>query len=394
MYFQTLDDKTECVGVYKDGRLHFQDIPEGLDRTWRPGGFISDDNIDYAWLICNGQSLGEVCPEHLQKEYEGSRRKMSAFYKSFQIAKIDFNEHCIFDLIPQDSLIQFCEIKNKITQHVFETYEKPENYEFMCDIAKLTQKLRHQKLNIDISNSKSLFTRTMNRNELQRILSVGSYIDYNIYGTVTGRLTTNKDSFPILTMKKDLRKIVHPHNDWFLSLDYNGAEVRTLLALSGETQPQLDVHDWNCHHLFEAGTSREEAKTRFFAWLYDPISIDIKTGVYDKDGVLKKYYDGEAVKTPLGREIKVEQRKALNYLIQSTTSDIVLERAVTIDKLLSGKKSFISHIVHDELVIDLSDEDREMIPEIKEVFAQNKLDKFMVNLKAGKNYYELEDLNV
>jgi hypothetical protein len=394
MYFQTLDDKTECVGIYKDGRLHFHEIPGGLERTWRPGGFIADAGIDYAWLICEGKSLDEVCPEHLQGEYEASRRKMSAFYKSFQIAKIDFDEHCIFDLIPEDSLIRFCEIKNQITEHVFETCEKPENYQFMCDMAKLTQKIRHQKLNIDISNSKALFTRTMNRNELQRILNGVTYIDYNIYGTVTGRLTTNRTSFPILTMKKDLRRIINPHNDWFLSLDYNGAEVRTLLALSGEVQPQVDIHDWNCHHLFEAGTSREEAKTRFFAWLYDPISIDIKTGVYDKEGILKKYYNGDSVKTPFGRDIKVEQRKALNYLIQSTTSDTVIERAVTIDKLLADKKSFISHIVHDELVLDLADEDREMIPEIKEVFANNKLDKFMVNLKVGKNYFELEDLNL
>ena len=30
MYFQTLDDKTECVGVYTDGRLHFEKMPENL----------------------------------------------------------------------------------------------------------------------------------------------------------------------------------------------------------------------------------------------------------------------------------------------------------------------------------------------------------------------------
>ena len=27
MIFQTLDDKTECVGVYVDGKLHFDKIP-------------------------------------------------------------------------------------------------------------------------------------------------------------------------------------------------------------------------------------------------------------------------------------------------------------------------------------------------------------------------------
>lgn len=30
MYFQTLDDKSECVGIYKDGKLHFDNFPTGF----------------------------------------------------------------------------------------------------------------------------------------------------------------------------------------------------------------------------------------------------------------------------------------------------------------------------------------------------------------------------
>jgi hypothetical protein len=70
----------------------------------------------------------------------------------------------------------------------------------------------------------------------------------------------------------------------------------------------------------------------------------------------------------------------------------VIERAIEIDKMLEGKKTFISHIVHDEIVIDFADEDRDMIKEVKEVFAKNRLGRFEVNLKAGKNYYDLDNL--
>ena len=394
MYFQTLDDKTECVGVYKDGRLHFDDVPADLERTWRPGGFVEGDSIEYAWLISGGQSLEEACPDNLRDEYLASTRKMKAFYKSFQIAKIDFNQHCIFDLIPHDSLVKFCEIKNKITEHVFESREKPENYDFMVNVSKLMHKIRYQYLNIDVSDCKTLFTSTINRNGLQRVLNTGNYIDYNMYGTVTGRLTTLPDSFPILTMKKDFRKIVKPQNNWFVSLDYNGAEVRTLLSLTGEPQPESDIHEWNAFHLFEQEVGRDEAKTRFFAWLYDPSSTDIATGLYDKQSVLKDWYNGTSISTPFGRTIDVDQRRALNYLIQSTTSDIVLDRAIEIDRLLADKKSFISHIVHDELVLDMADEERGLLPEIKELFSKNKLDRFMVNVQAGKNYYDLGDLSI
>ena len=100
------------------------------------------------------------------------------------------------------------------------------------------------------------------------------------------------------------------------------------------------------------------------------------------------------VTTPFKRKIRVDSKKALNYLIQSTTADIVLERAVEMDKFLEDKKSFISHIVHDEIIIDLDDDERDLIPEIKKLFAENQLANYLVNLKVGKNYYDLEELKL
>ena len=90
----------------------------------------------------------------------------------------------------------------------------------------------------------------------------------------------------------------------------------------------------------------------------------------------------------------VDRDKSLNYIIQSTTADLVNERAVAIDKFLSGKKSFISHIVHDEVVVDVSDDEKHLIPDIKEIFSNNKLDCFKTNIKAGRDYYNLGNLNL
>jgi hypothetical protein len=73
--------------------------------------------------------------------------------------------------------------------------------------------------------------------------------------------------------------------------------------------------------------TRTEAKLYFFAWLYNPESNDIESDYYDREKVLDKYYKDGYIHTPYGRKIKVEQRKALNYLIQSTTADRVLEKA-------------------------------------------------------------------
>jgi len=390
MVFQTIDDKSECIGIYTNGKLYFENFPDGLSQTWKYTGSLATKQVEYAWLYTGGFTLERCCPLNLQEELRDTQKKMNAYIKSFKIAKVNLNEHCIFDLVPHDFLMQFCELKNKITAHVFETYKKPSNYEHLVEVHKLLQKIKYQKLNLSVSDSRHLMHSSLVRTKIQTLLKSYNYIDYNLFGTVTGRLTTSPDSFPILTLKKELRQIVKPHNDLFLSLDYNGAEVRTLLDLSGQPQPCEDIHEWNANNLFENPIEREECKKRFFAWLYDPTSTDIDTTVYSKEKVLDKWYEGGYISTPYGRKIEVEERKALNYLIQSTTADRVLSKAVMLDEALSDCKSFISHIVHDEIVIDYHDEDRAIVLKLKEMFE----DGYAANLKAGKDYYNLSEMQL
>ena len=390
MIFQAIDDKEECIGVYVDGKMHFDDIPTNLTKTWKHSSSIKDSDVEYANIFANGKTLIECCPEELVPELEAAQRKMSAYLKSFQIAKVDLNDHCVFDMIPHDFLMQFCEIKNKITEHVFDNFEKPNNYEHLSDIQKLLQKIKYQELNLNSEGCREMMLSSIHRKKLQELIKNYRFVDYNLFGTVTGRLTTNRNSFPILTVTKEYRKIIKPTNDLFVSLDYNGAEVRTLLELCGEPQPQIDIHEWNSKHLFEQEVTREECKVRFFAWLYNPDSDDINTNYYDKEKVLDKHYVDGYIRTPYNRSIKVEPRKALNYLIQSTTADRVLEKAVKIDKMLEGKKSFISFIIHDEIVIDYCDEDRHMIDEIKKEFEGD----YLCNISGGKDLYSLNELGI
>jgi hypothetical protein len=350
--------------------------------------------VEYAWLYCGGKKLEQAAPEHMLPELVKAQRRFKAYMKSFQIAKINMREHCIFDLVPADFLKQFCEIKNKITEYVFENYEKPENYKQLTKIQELLYKIKYQDLNINNERCKNLFYRTRDREKIKNLLDGPKYIDYNLFGTVTGRLTTNPESFPILTMRQDYRKIIKPHNDFFLSLDYNGAEIRTFIGLFGNEQPKSDIHQWNVDNIFNGEINRDVAKTVFFAWLYNPDSKTIKTDLYDRKKLLDKWYENGTITTPYWRSIKVIKEKAFNYLLQSTTADLVLERAAEIDKFLEGKKSFISHIIHDEIVIDLVEEEKELTPEIKNIFSVTPFGKYMVNLYAGKNYFDLKELDL
>jgi len=391
MIFQAIDDKSECIGIYTNGKLHFDKFPENLTKTWKYSGSITDPSVEYAWIRSAGRALEDCCPDSLTEQLTSAQRKMRAYVKSFTIAKVNLNDHCIFDLIPHDFLLEFCEIKNKITEHVFEAFPAPPNYDHLASVQKLLHKIQYQRLNLNVAQAHHLLYSSRDRYKLTELIKNHQHIDYNLFGTVTGRLTTRRASFPMLTIKKEFRTIVKPHNDLLVSLDYNGAELRTFIELSGLEQPQKDIHQWNVENIFkDHDVTRDDAKTRFFAWLYNPESNEIQAEEYDRKKVLDKWYKEGYIKTPYNREILVEERKALNYLIQSTTADRVLAKAVEIDKLLEKRKSFISHIVHDEIVVDYSDEDRDLILKIKETFE----DGYLANLKAGKDYYNLKEMTL
>jgi len=298
MLFQTLDNKEECVGVYCNNELHFDTIPDDLTRTWNYSAFLRErEGVEYAFLYAQ-KALGDACAPHLAQEWGAINDRMKAFLRAFTTAKVNLTENCFFDLVNERFLREYCEIRNKITEHVFESHSKPENYDFLVELTKVLHDIKHRKLNVDAWALKDIIHEKRARDFTQKLSEISLSCDYNIFGTKTGRLTTKRNSFPILTMDKRFRKVVKPTNDWFVSLDFNGAELRTFLALSDMEQPDVDVHEWNRQNIYGGIGTRDEAKERFFAWLYNPKSQDYLTdGSYDKDAVMEKYWYDNAIPT-------------------------------------------------------------------------------------------------
>jgi len=368
-------------------------IPKQASKTWKYHPLLKDKEIEYARLYCGGKTLDEVCPSLLKEAWSFQSGRLKAFYRSCQESKIDLNEHSFYEFIPENILLEFLEVKNKIIEHVFKTYEKPHNYDFLADVAKLVEEIKNQKLNIDAAALSSRLAEFKVRQFHKKLSKTSPYISYNIFGTKTGRLTTNKGSFPILTMDKAYRSILKPQNDFFIELDFNAAELRTLLALSGNAQPKEDIHEWNAQNVYGGVQSREEAKKRIFAWLYNPDSKDyLSSQAYDRELVLKKHYNKGQVKTSFDRIIPADEHHALNYIIQSTTSDLFLDRMLAVHKFLLDKKSFISFSIHDSLVIDFAESERDLIFEVGQIFSRTIFSDFLINVREGKNYGDMKEI--
>ena len=78
-YFQAIDDKQECVGIYHDGRLYFDNFPTSLQVAWSYSPSYMCDEVEYASLYCAGEPLSEVCPEHLKESLAKAEKKLKAW---------------------------------------------------------------------------------------------------------------------------------------------------------------------------------------------------------------------------------------------------------------------------------------------------------------------------
>jgi len=394
MIFQVLDNKIECVGYFANNKIVKEDPNSELTHTWDASPNFLKHEVDYAKIYAGVDNLDDLpLPDHLHPRWSNAKKRMKAFLNCLNKSQVSLEDHCFYDLVPDSFLNEFYQTKNEITDYVFQTYEKPVNYDFLKGVNLLLTKISGQDLIIDSSKIRTNITNKSDLSGVQKFLNSSNKITYNIFKSKTGRLSTQKNSFPILAFDKKFRQILKPHNHWFLELDFNANELRVLQALNGVEQPKEDIHDWNITNIFRGLGTRAEAKKRAFAWLYNPNSDDhLMSRFYDKNKILSNYYKDGKITTPFGRVIEADDFHALNYLIQGTASDVCLDRAIAIDKLLEGRKSFITAIIHDSILIDYNEEDRDLLKTLVQTYKKTLYGDFKVNVSVGPNYGEMKKL--
>jgi len=399
--FQTLDDKKECIGLYYNNKLVFDDtLPDNLTGTWSYSAFLKDRNINYAQLYVNGKTLEESCPEHIKDQFLSSSKKIKSLINACMQSKVSLSENCFFDLAPKKFLIDYCDIKNKICNHIFDNYEKPKEYNFYKRFNELLHDIKYRKLNIDLQNMQNLLYKENANVFYKKLCNDINRINYNLFGSVTGRLTVKKDSFPILTFPKQFRNVLKPNNDWFVSFDMNAAEIRMALALAGKQQPIGDFHQWSVSEIYGNKLTRAQAKETTTSWLYNsnsPLALLYDkqlSSIFDKNLLKNKYWINGIVYTPYDRKLEADEHHAISYLNQSSFIDLFHRQIIKVDDFLTNKKSYVAFMIHDEFVLDMTDDEKDEILEIIKILEDTPYGKFPVNIKAGKTFGEMKKINL
>ena len=123
MLFQLMDSKADCAGTYLSGQFIWDKIPEGISQTWSYSDHLFGRQIEYANLMVSGRSIDDVCPDHLVERWQSVKGLLKAHFKAFSTSKIDLDDVCFYDVVPQKHLRHYFETKNEITRWVFENVE-------------------------------------------------------------------------------------------------------------------------------------------------------------------------------------------------------------------------------------------------------------------------------
>lgn len=373
---QTLDIRKNCKGIFYNGEFFLEpdrSIVEGSVITWKHSPILDDEKCRYLFLSLRRKNLSDYSAnQELFSEY---KKKMEAQLRAATTAKIDLEGECFFDVLPKHQLKKWFSLKHSALENILLTVPPAADYDILHKAHVLTETIARQDLFFGEKRGRVL---------------------YDVFGSATGRLTTKKGSVPILNLKKTQRERIRPQNDVFVELDLNAAEIRTLMALSGREQPQEDIHEWVVKNVFAGEIERSRAKVELFAWLYNPSSSKSRFDQIFSREIFRDFFapEDQTLKTPFGRTLAVDERKAQNYLLQSTTSDIVIQNAYKIMKMLKNKKSKIAFTLHDSVILDMVKEDIPMLKKIKHQFEDTSWGPFKSTCKYGKTFGNLKELRI
>lgn len=262
--------------------------------------------------------------------------------------------------------------------------------------------------------------------------------------TATGRLSSSEPNLQNLPVRdedgKDIRKMFIPSKDLLISADYSQIELRLLAHLSQDKNlinafnEGRDIHSMVAQEIFgipqEMVTSsmRRMAKAVNFGIIYGISEYGLSQNIGITPGKAKEYiakyfesYPGIKsylqgcidfakqngyVTTITGRRRQIPEvlssnyqlrsfgeRAAMNAPLQGSAADIIKIAMINVDAEIK-KRNLQSKLIlqiHDELVLDVVESEKEEIKEILQQQMSNCFDlkvRLDINISEGKNLYE------
>ncbi len=256
--------------------------------------------------------------------------------------------------------------------------------------------------------------------------------------TATGRLSSTNPNLQNIPRREIRKGFIAPPGWFILSADYSQIELRILASISEDNalieafKQNKDIHTETASLIFGIPESqvtsdeRKKAKVVNFGIVYGMgpygLSQRLKIGVEEASTFIASYFltypgvknwvdrlltfarENGYVETLLGRKRwlsginsdnahvrEFEERAAINAPIQGSAADMIKIAMIKIHKRLKGLKSRMIMQVHDELVLEIPEEEIDEVQELVRQEMEQGIElkvPVVVDIGVGKNWDE------
>lgn len=256
------------------------------------------------------------------------------------------------------------------------------------------------------------------------------HASFNQGGTATGRFSSSNPNLQNLT-KEEGQDLAHPYiirraivprpGYFFLMIDFQAMEYRLMLDLAGaeglieKVKGGLDVHQATADM---AGITRKQAKTVNFGILYGigleklgkqlGVSKDraakLRSDVFSASPEIRDFIFSTTARAKesawsinwMGRRCNFEDKnfcyRAPNYEIQGGCADIIKIAMNKIDEFLVDKRSKMVLTIHDEIVVEVHADEKEIIEPIISIMENTYPHKLLpMKCEASASWKSLAD---
>ena len=152
--------------------------------------------------------------------------------------------------------------------------------------------------------------------------------------------------------------------------------------------------------MFGGSLTRPQAKSVATEWLYDSQSEDSRkwddalSAFYNKGKLIGEHWINGEVHTPYGRKIEATRHHVVSYLNQSTLIDMFHRQILKLNKFLENKKTFVAFMVHDQVVLDLKDSEKNHLKDIINILSNTPYGLFPVKVEIGQDFGNMKKVKI
>ena len=121
---------------------NYEKIISDYNASWKHSPLFDDEKMRYLFLSVKDEDLSSFCD--YPEDFQEAKSMLEAQQKAAVTAKVDLENECFFEVIPQHQLLDWFRMRQSALERVYLEVPKPRDYEILHKAHVLTETIARQ----------------------------------------------------------------------------------------------------------------------------------------------------------------------------------------------------------------------------------------------------------